>query len=164
MGSQPTNDGRDVLNVEGQVAILHESIYAQQFATRWSAERVREEYPEFDEWDDRFLFTGELLGPWIFEEFGVLQPLKETADLLAEKEDWPMLYDLEKLQQNTVPVACAVYYNDMFVEQQFSMETVNAVPNMKAWMTSEYEHCGVGIDGERIFEKLSALNSGKIDR
>lgn len=145
-------------------AILHESIYAQQFATNWSAERMRSEYPEFDEWEDRFLFAGELIGPWIFEEFGELQPLKEAAQILAEKDDWPMLYDLEQLEQNTVPVACAVYYNDMFVNQVFSMETVNAVPGMKAWMTSEYEHCGVGVDGERVFEKLSAITSGKADR
>lgn len=145
-------------------AILHESIYAQQFATNWSAERVRAEHPEFDVWDDRFLFTGELVGPWIFEEFGVLQPLRETARLLAEKDDWPMLYDRDQLAQNTVPVACAVYYNDMFVNQQLSLETIDAVPNMKAWVTSEYEHGGVGIDGERVFEKLTALTAGKIDR
>lgn len=145
-------------------AILHESIYAQQFATNWSAERMRESYSEFDEWDARFLFTGELIGPWIFDEFSVLQPLKDAANLLAEKADWSALYDLDQLKKNTVPVACAVYYNDMFVNQQFSMETINAVPNMKAWMTSEYEHGGVGIDGERVFEKLSAMVSGKIDR
>jgi hypothetical protein len=35
---------------------------------------------------------------------------------------------------------------------------------MKAWVTSEYEHCGVGVDGERGFEKLSSMTAGKIDR
>ena len=145
-------------------AILHESIYAQQFASRWSAERMRKLYPEFDEWEDRFLFTGELIGPWIFEEFTALQPLKEAAHILADKENWPPLYDIEKLKQNKVPVACAVYFNDMFVNQQYSLETIHAIPNMKAWVTSEYEHCGVGVDGERVFERLSAMVSGKIDR
>ncbi len=42
--------------------ILHGACYAQQFSTNWSAERIRGEFPEFNQNSrDPFLFTGELL-------------------------------------------------------------------------------------------------------
>ena len=46
-------------------------------------------------------------------------PLKECAELLAHKADWPQLYDAERLGANTVPVAAAVY-DDMYVHREFS--------------------------------------------
>ncbi len=145
-------------------AILHEQIYTQNFASDWSAERVRADYPEFDQWEDRFSFLGEMIGPWIFNEFKALKDLKEAADILAKKKDWPMLYDLDVLKNNKVPVACAVYFNDMFVNHKFSLETVEFVPKMKALVTSEYEHGGLAFDDGRVFEKLQKLNAGHIDR
>ena len=145
-------------------AVIHEAIYAQGFATNWSAERIRKQDPSFDQWDDQMLFNGEMIGPWVFDEFKHLEPLREAAQILAEYEDWPMLYDMEVLKNNTVPVACVVYYNDFFVPQQYSMETVNAIPNMQAFVTSEYEHCGIGVDGERVLSKLQGLTAGTLDR
>jgi hypothetical protein len=54
--------------------------------------------------------------PWMFTGvFKQLQPLAETADLLAAKQDWGPLYDLAVLANNTVPVAAATYYDDMCV-------------------------------------------------
>ena len=47
----------------------------------------------------------------------------KAAEMLANDETWPMLYDVEKLRQNTVPVAAAVYYDDMYVPRIFSEET-----------------------------------------
>ena len=64
---------------------------------------------------DEFLFYGEMIFPWMFDEISELRGMKEAANILAEKSDWPLLYDLEVLSRNTVPVACAVYADDMFV-------------------------------------------------
>lgn len=145
-------------------AILHEAIYAQGYATNWSAERIRKQDPAFDALDEEVIWNGEMVGPWIFEEYKSLASLKETAQILAEYKDWPELYDMEVLEKNEVPIAAAVYYNDFFVPQQFSMETVNAIPNMQAFVTSEYEHCGIRAGGERVFAKLQDLVAGTVDR
>ena len=63
-----------------------------------------------------------MIYPWMFDEVERLRPLKEAADRLAEKGDWAPLYDVARLRENEVPVAAAVYYDDMYVERGFSLE------------------------------------------
>ncbi|EKO3838926.1 alpha/beta fold hydrolase [Vibrio harveyi] len=139
-------------------AILHESIYCQGFASQWSAHRVRQEHNTFNyEQGKPFYFTGEMVFPWMFDQYVNLKPLKEAAELLAEKADWTPLYDAQQLANNKVPVSCAVYADDMFVEMDISRETLAAMPNSKAWITNEYEHNGLRADGERILDKLIAM-------
>ncbi|WP_063344480.1 alpha/beta fold hydrolase [Vibrio jasicida] len=139
-------------------AILHESIYCQGFASQWSAHRVRQEHDAFNyEQGKPFFFTGEMVFPWMFDQYVNLKPLKEAAELLAEKADWTPLYDAQQLANNKVPVSCAVYADDMFVEMDISRETLAAMPNSKAWITNEYEHNGLRADGERILDKLIAM-------
>lgn len=147
-------------NTNAIFTVLHESIYAQGFATRWSSERLRASYPEFAVDAPRFLFAGEMIGPWMLDEFAQLTPLKEAANLLAEKADWGNLYDPAVLAKNTVPLAAAVYFEDMFVNQQYSLETARRIPNCKVWVTNEYEHCGLGVDGERVLGRLMELARG----
>ncbi|ABV36272.1 alpha/beta hydrolase fold [Shewanella sediminis HAW-EB3] len=143
-------------------ALLHESIYCQQSASNWSAQRVRAQYDEFNYEDGKqFLFTGEMVYPWFFEQFTNLKPLKHAANLLATKEDWSGLYDLDTLANNSVPVAAAIYSEDMFVEMNYSLETTKQVGKLKYWLTSEYEHNGIRMDGEHILDRLIALNRGE---
>ncbi|RTR37813.1 alpha/beta fold hydrolase [Shewanella canadensis] len=143
-------------------ALLHESIYCQQSASNWSAQRIRAQYDEFNYSDDKpFLFTGEMVYPWFFEQFTNLKPLKHAANLLATKEDWSGLYDLDTLANNSVPVAAAIYSEDMFVEMNYSLETAQQVGKLKYWLTSEYEHNGIRMDGEHILDRLIALNRGE---
>ncbi len=142
--------------------LLHEAIYCQGDASNWSAERVRQQYPEFN-WQSGqpFLFTGEMVYPWFCDQFKNLKSLKEAANILAEKTDWPELYDQDVLKNNAVPTAAAIYSEDMYVEMQYSLETASQVSNLKYWLTSEYEHNGLGMDGERIFDRLIAINRGE---
>lgn len=141
-------------------AILHESIYCQGFASQWSAHRVRQQHEAFNYQPGKpFLFTGEMVFPWMFEQYKCLKPLKEAAELLAEKTDWTPLYNAEVLSKNRVPVSCAVYADDMFVEMDISRETLALIPNSKAWITNEYEHNGLRADGERILDKLIAMGN-----
>ncbi|KJY67976.1 alpha/beta hydrolase [Vibrio coralliilyticus] len=136
-------------------AILHESIYCQGFASEWSAHRVRQDHQAFNYQSGQpFYFTGEMVFPWMFDQYVTLKPLKQAAELLAEKQDWAPLYSAEQLSNNKVPVSCAVYADDMFVEMDISRETLAMMPNAKAWITNEYEHNGLRADGERIFDKL----------
>lgn len=145
-------------------AVLHEAIYAQGSASGWACQAVLQEgYPHYDDFED-FRFYGEMIFPWMFDEISELRSMKAAADILASYEDWPELYDRDVLSRNTVPTACAVYYNDMFVNTRFSRETIDFVPNMKAWYTSEYEHCGLRADGEEILSRLIDLARGEIER
>ncbi|WP_391091539.1 alpha/beta fold hydrolase [Vibrio sp. NH-UV-68] len=139
-------------------AILHESIYCQRFASNWSAQRVRQSHNEFNyQKGQPFYFTGEMVFPWMFDQYKNLQPLQSAAQILAEKSDWPALYDQHVLANNKVPVSCAVYADDMFVEMDISRETLAIMPNAKAWITNEYEHNGLRADGEKILDTLIAM-------
>lgn len=139
-------------------AILHESIYCQGTASNWSAHRVREQYPHFNyQSGSEFWFTGEMVYPWMFDQLETLKPLREAANILAEKSDWGTLYNAAQLSKNTVPMACAVYADDMYVELDYSRETLANIPNSKAWITNEYEHNGLRADGERIVDKLMTM-------
>ncbi|PSW62526.1 alpha/beta hydrolase [Photobacterium kishitanii] len=139
-------------------AILHEAIYCQQKASDWSAERVRHQYPQYQYQTGKDLsFTGEMVYPWMFDQMTCLQPLREAAHLLAQKNDWPQLYCAQQLANNTVPVAAAVYVEDMYVEYRYSCETLALLTNAKSWQTNQYEHNGLRVDGEHILEQLIAL-------
>jgi len=139
-------------------AILHESIYCQGEASNWSAHRVREQYSQFNyQTGQPFMFTGEMVYPWMFEQLATLKPLCEAANLLAKKQDWGQLYDAKVLSQNTVPLACAAYADDMFVELDYTRETLADMQLCKAWITNEYEHNGIGVDGEKILSRLITM-------
>lgn len=143
--------------------LLHEPEFCQGEASRWSAERVRAAYPEFDLTPNQpVLFTGEMVYPWMIEEYEALRPLQVCAELLAEKADWPRLYDLDVLAANTVPVAAAVYLDDMYVESTYSQETAAAIPGVRAWITNEYEHNALRADGERLLDRLLGMLHGEV--
>jgi pimeloyl-ACP methyl ester carboxylesterase len=143
-------------------SLLHEACYAQGEATRWSAQRVLAEYPDFSpDTDGPVFFTGEMVYPWQFDEYRELQPLKEAAELLAEFEDWPPLYDAEQLRANDIQVAAAVYENDMYVEREFSLETAEAM-GARTWVTSRYEHDGLRSWGTEVVGNLFALQRGQV--
>ena len=138
--------------------VLHEACYAQQFSTNWSAARIRDEFPEFDpNARHPFLFTGEMLYPWMMDQFQALVPLKDAAQLLAEKNDWPLLYDPAALSNNSVPVVAAVYTNDMYVDRDFSLDSAESIKGIRLWKTDEFEHNGLRSHGEKVLAKLFEL-------
>ena len=138
-------------------AVLHEMCYTQGAAARWSAERVRGEFPAVNWAPGRPpSFTGEMIYPWMFEEYPGLRPLREVAELLAGEERWPALYDPAQLARNTVPCAAAIYAEDMFVPREISERTAAKIAGMKAWLTNEYEHNGLRRN-VAVFERLLGL-------
>ena len=143
--------------------LLHEPEFCQGEASRWSAERMRAAYPAFDLAPDQpVLFTGEMVYPWMLEDYEVLRPLAACAEILAEKADWPRLYNLDVLRANTVPVAAAVYLDDMYVESAYSEETAAFIPGVRAWITNEYEHNALRADGERVLGRLLDMLHGEV--
>jgi pimeloyl-ACP methyl ester carboxylesterase len=137
-------------------ALLQEACWADGGATRWAAQRLLP--AEYD--DDPTLLTGEHVYPWMFEELGALAPLREAAEILAEHE-WPRLYDPDRLAGNEVPVAAAIYAEDMYVERAFSEEAAAQIRGLRPWLTSEYEHNALRADGERVLGHLIDLVRGR---
>jgi pimeloyl-ACP methyl ester carboxylesterase len=146
-------------------AVLHEACYAQGPATKWSAQRVRSEFPAFSpgpalDGPAPLLFTGEMIYPWMIEADPVLRPLRAAADLLAERDSWPRLYDPARLAGNEVPAAAAVYFADMFVDRDDSLRTAAAIRGLRPWVTSEYEHDGVRVSHGAVVDRLIAMARG----
>lgn len=143
-------------------ALLHEACYCEGVGSRWSAERIRAEYPEFTPTPDaQPLFTGEMIYPWVFTEDRALQPLQEAAQILAEYDGWPALYNVERLRANTVPVAAAVYYDDMYVERAFSEEAAATIANCRVWVTNEYQHNGLRAS-DAVLGRLIDMVRGEV--
>jgi pimeloyl-ACP methyl ester carboxylesterase len=132
-------------------AVLHEACWADGGATRWSAQRM---LPAA--FEDPRLLTGEHVYPWMFDDLAALAPLRDAAMLLAER-DWPWLYDPDVLAGNAVPAAAVIYAEDMYVERAFSEETAARIAGLRPWVTSEYDHNGLRVDGARILGRLLDL-------
>lgn len=135
-------------------AALQESIYGHGAgATRWAAERVRAEHPEFDPTARPLLFTGEMMFPWMFEDIRSLRPFKSGVEALAARESYSELYDPARLATNEVPIAAVVYHDDLYVDAGLSLETAQEVGNLAHWVTNEFEHDGIRQSGS-VFKRL----------
>ncbi|WP_354644830.1 alpha/beta fold hydrolase [Kitasatospora camelliae] len=144
-------------------AVLQESIFGQHgVATGWAAARALTAHPEFAEDADPLLFTGEMFYPWMFEEIAGLRPFRDAVHLLAERTDWPDLYDPARLAANQVPIAAAVYHDDMYVDAGLSLRTARTVGSLRTWVTNEWEHDGVTASGDRVLARLMDLAAGRI--
>ncbi|WP_121708942.1 alpha/beta fold hydrolase [Streptomyces sp. E5N91] len=148
--------------------LMHELTYAQRGtgATNWAAQRVRGEFPQFDArtalaGGEPVLFTGEMTYPSHFDQ-PCLAPLREPAEMLFAREDWPDLYDPQRLAANDVPVAAAVYLDDMYVDAAYSLQTAEAIRGLRLWATNEYEHDGLRANDGRVLDHLLRMLHGQI--
>jgi len=65
---------------------------------------------------------------------------------------------VDRLAANQVPVAAAVYHEDMYVEHAFSMETAARVGSLTAWSTGRLGHDGLRSD-DRVLDRLLAMTA-----
>jgi pimeloyl-ACP methyl ester carboxylesterase len=117
---------------------LHESSYADGFATRWSAERVEPD----DFRSDPTLLTGEHVRREWLDTVPTLRPWRDVTLALAEHE-WPRIYDAAAIEASGARGAAAVYVNDVYVPLEYSLETARLMPDVVPWVTSEHEHSGL---------------------
>ncbi|RNI21516.1 alpha/beta fold hydrolase [Flexivirga caeni] len=146
---------------QGPIYALQEYCYgAPGVPTGWAADREIARRPEFAADADPLLFTGETMFRWMFDQITLLRPFAEAADLLAAVDDWPPLYDLDRLASNKVPVVAAVYFDDMYVDAELSLDTARRVGNVRPWVTNEYEHDGLRTGA--VVERLTDMLAGKV--
>jgi pimeloyl-ACP methyl ester carboxylesterase len=141
-------------------AVLHEAAYCQGEASRWSAQRLRGDQPWLDPASRPLGFSGEVVYPWMFEADAALRPLAGAAQLLAEKSDWPALYDPARLAANEVPVVAAVYADDLYVDAELSLGTAAAIGNVRTWVTNEHEHDG--LRRGNVLDRLLDMAAGEV--
>jgi hypothetical protein len=96
----------------------------------------------------------------MWDDYAGLHAHREASHGLAA-HPWPRLYDTDRLARNEVPVAAAVYVDDMYVERSRAEETALRVRGLRAWITNEYAHNGLRADGERIVGRLLDLVRGR---
>lgn len=165
---------------------MHESIYANaehNSPTQWAAHRAYEDLAKEDPsvWDYRLtskniddddsktLFFGEMVFPWMANgEFAEVSGIgmKGLAEALASKDDWPALFDTTKmkdaLDSGKSRAAAAVYYDDFYVDFDFSMQVLDGpMAKCKPYITNEYQHSGLRDDGANIFLKLHGMANGQ---
>lgn len=154
-------------------AVIHEAIYCDGpgSASRWSAHRVGKALESFPWLSSDFssasttgplYFSGEMIFPFFFETYPELQALCEEAELLANREDWPPLYDQEKLRQNKVPVYAASYVEDMYVDYDFARDTAKLV-KAKTFETNVMYHSALRAKAEEVLQQLFSLRDDVLD-
>ena len=125
-------------------ALLQESIYgAGEGATNWAAERVLADFPDFGAAVRPVMFPGEMIYSWMFREIRSLRPFATAAEALARHPRYAPLVDTARLSVNEVPVAAAIYFDDLYVDAGLSLDAASRIGNARAWVTNEYEHDGL---------------------
>lgn len=137
--------------------VVHESCYADGGATNWAADRVEPD----DFRSDPTLLTAEHVRREWLETVPHLQPWRDVADALAAHV-WPTLYDSEALRSSEAHGAAAVYYHDVYVPLEASMETLDLIPGVTPWVTSGFEHSG--LRSGDVLPRLFALAEGSVVR
>src|SRR5258708_31214874 len=110
------------------------------------------------------MFRGRMCDLGMFGAPRGLRPLADAAKIVARHDSWPSLYDRARLSANEVPAAAAVYYDDMYVPQQFSVDTAARIGGLKRWVTSEYEHDGLRVSGGVVLDRLIGMVRGTTER
>jgi thioester reductase-like protein len=143
--------------VDMQLYALQEFIYAGRGrATGWAAHRALARFPEFDAGAVPLLLIGEMIYPWMFEEFGELAPFAEVADILAGAADFRDLYDLDRLIDNEVPLVALVYAGDLYTPVELQLRTTEKMGNTQVLATDEFHHNGL-MRNAALMERLLAI-------
>ncbi|KYK58238.1 proline iminopeptidase [Drechmeria coniospora] len=155
-------------------AILHEAIYCDgpEKPSAWAAYRVGKALKPFS-WlnpgyesasaDDPLYFSGEMIFPTHFETYPELISLRDVAEKIATRTDWPALYDEERLRNNTVPVYAASYIEDMYVEHSLARETSRLVKGTKVFETNIVYHNGLRARTDEVLRQLFSLRDDVLD-
>lgn len=144
--------------------VMHESIYCygpDANESGWAAERVAlKEYVDNFWWVDEKIdvrkklesdpeklpvyFSGEMIYPFLLRYSGAaLSGFETVANELAVKDNWPQLYDLNQLSENTVKGQAIAYSTDMYVAKSLSDETakkVNGLTMVGSKITKGWSH------------------------
>ncbi|KDO34404.1 hypothetical protein SPRG_01540 [Saprolegnia parasitica CBS 223.65] len=153
--------------------VLHEAIYCDgpKVASNWAAQRVHAAGDKRFHWDrfgtittdmDPLYFSGEMVFPWMAEDYAGLRVFQAAAEKLAATSSWRPLYDLDALKDTEIPGAALIAYDDVFVDRDLSLATARLLgDNIAVFVTNEYQHSGLR-DEPALFEKLLKASKGEL--
>ncbi|HQY32449.1 alpha/beta fold hydrolase [Actinotalea sp.] len=143
-------------------AVLQEVIYHQgERAGGWAAAQAHAAEPAWEPGARPLQLTGEAVFPWMFEQVRALRPFRGVAEALAARTEWPLLYDVDRLAANEVPVAAVQYVDDPYVDLDLALGTADAVGSTQVWVTNEHLHDGLRVAGDTILPRLIDLACGR---
>ena len=143
-------------------AVLQEVIYHQgSRAGGWAAAAEHARHSALAPSARPLMLTGEAMFPWMFSQVRALRPFQAAAEELAARQEWPLLYDLDRLASNEVPLAAVQYVDDPYVDLELALGTADAVGNAQVWVTNEYLHDGLRVAGDVILPRLIDLAAGR---
>ncbi|TPX18248.1 uncharacterized protein E0L32_002757 [Thyridium curvatum] len=154
-------------------AVLHEAIYCdgRGIVSNWAADRIGRRQLEY-RWlepgfvkqaangqnlDSPLYFSGEMVHPFLFNDYCRLRGLGQVAEELAKKSDWGPLYNQRQLKANTVPVRAAIYEFDMFVDYEISREVADNIGNIKVITPRGVYHDAIREHTDNIMAALFSL-------
>lgn len=128
----------------------------------WAADRQIARHAEMAPDARPLCFIGEAALPDMFATDSSLRPFRDAEELLMHDTRWGMIYDLDRLASNEVPLQSAVYHDDMYVPSELSLASLEHIGASHAWVTNEFEHDG--IHGDSVFPRLynEALDRGDL--
>lgn len=136
--------------------LMHEAIYCQGFAGNWAADRVKRSLAEFDASQAVPYFSGEMVRANMLQDYPGLTPFAQAAQLLAQKTDWPLLYDLEVLAANTVPVVALLMTDDFYVNYDLAKQALRGIANVRVWRHKTWQHDALRKHGKSVMRGLQA--------
>ncbi|KAJ4287505.1 hypothetical protein N0V88_007605 [Collariella sp. IMI 366227] len=160
--------------------VLHEAIYiaGPDVASNWAAQEVvRKDRSSHFEWlqkgfnfltditpDMELYFSGEMIHPFMLDDAGEkLERFKEVARELAQKKDWPHLYDENALRVNKVPVKAMIFDDDIFVDPELSRQTVKKIGECVVIRPKEgMTHGSIKKDTKEVLELLFGRVQGQM--
>ncbi|KAF8589754.1 alpha/beta-hydrolase [Ramaria rubella] len=151
-------------------AILHEPLYCQGLAPKWSAARMLKDFPQFS-WDhvktlentEPVFFTGEMIFPDMFDDYINLRPLKVAAEILANDKGWGPLYDIDQLAKNEVKVNSATYMEDMYVDFNLAQDTAGKIKGIEQYITNQLFHNAIQTEPGDVMKHLFQLSKRRYD-
>ncbi|KAL2891143.1 Proline iminopeptidase [Ceratocystis lukuohia] len=156
-------------------AILHEAIYCDGpgSVSNWAAYRVGSEIRQFS-WlksnsisafsaSDPPYFSAEMMFPSHFDTTPDMKSLFNVAEELATYSQWPHLYDLKRLANNTVPIYAASYVDDLYVDSALARNTAKNVGSCLVYETNAAYHNGLRAKADVIIDALQQLRMSTLD-
>lgn len=135
-------------------SLLHEAIYCQGYSSAWAAARVKDSLAAFALDNTVPYFSGEIPSPHLWQDYSGLYAWRDVATALAQKTDWPQLYDLDALAKNTVPIEALLMTDDFYVNHDLAIDASACIGNIHLWHHKTWQHDALKKHGKHVIRTL----------
>ncbi len=138
-------------------SVLHEACYCNGFGSHWAADYTMQKIDVFSPQQKIPYFSGEVVKRQMFQDYIGLKKFSEAVDFLAKKEDWPMLYNIDILKNNSVPIGVLLMTDDFYVNYNLAQKALKKINNIRLWSHDAWQHDALRKHGTEVIQKLLQL-------